>query len=320
MLVINKQDISRAVSTKQLVDIMEQAFISYENGDFLMPDRMHVHDDQNTLLLMPCFAKESFATKIVSVFPENSERNLPAIQGIVVLNNRQTGEPLAILNGPKLTAMRTAAVGSVAVRHLAPANAETLGIVGTGVQGFHQALFACSQIPFKKVLIFSARSESMQRFQDKLTPLIPDVKIAISSTVENLVEKSQVIITATSSSEPVLPNDDLLFSEKCVIGIGSFKPDMREFSQALFKKVAQIFVDTEFAIKESGDLAIPLRKEWIKTKQVNTLAKLITGKVKRDPSTTTCFKSVGMALFDLFAAEYVYKQCIDKGLGSNIDI
>ncbi|MBT6499245.1 MAG: ornithine cyclodeaminase family protein, partial [Deltaproteobacteria bacterium] len=277
-------------------------------------------DDKNTLLIMPCFAKEIFGTKLVSVFSENSKRNLPVIQGIVILNNRQTGEPVAILNGPKLTAMRTAAVGSVAIRHLAPANAETLGIIGTGVQGFHQALFACSEFNFKKVLIFSRHSESMERFMDKLAPLIPDVKIVIASTVRSLVEKSHVIITATSSSEPVLPNDEQLLSEKCFVGVGSFKPDMREFSHALFKNVSQIFVDTEFAIKESGDLAIPLRKDWIKMEQVFTLAKLITGKVKRNQSPTTCFKSVGMALFDLFAAEYIYEQSIDKGLGTRIDI
>ena len=320
MLVFNEEDITQAVSRNQLVDIMEQAFVSYENGDFLMPDRMHLHDDNNTLLLMPCFAKESFATKLVSVFPGNSERNLPVIQGIVVLNNRQTGEPVAILNGPKLTAMRTAAVGSVGVRHLAPANAETLGIIGTGVQGFHQALFAASQVPFQNILIFSRFSESMKRFQAKLAPLIPDVNIAVASTVESLVEKSQVIITATSSSEPVLPNDEKIFSEKCLIGVGSFKPDMREFSQALFKKALQIFVDTEFAVKECGDLAIPLREGWIRPEQVHTLAKLITGEVKRGSSTTTCFKSVGMALFDLFAAEYIYRQALDMGLGTRIDI
>ncbi|NQU65436.1 MAG: ornithine cyclodeaminase family protein [SAR324 cluster bacterium] len=320
MLVLNEQDITRAVLITQLVDIMGQAFITYENGDFLMPDRMHVHDDKNTLLLMPCFAKEIFGTKLVSVFPGNSERNLPVIQGIVVLNNRQTGEPVAILNGPKLTAMRTAAVGSVAIRHLAPANVETLGIIGIGAQGFHQALFACSQIPIQRVLIFNRHSESMKRFKDKLAPLVPAVKIAMANTVRSLVEKSQVIITATSSNEPVLPDDEQLFSEKCFIGVGSFKPGMREFSEALFKNMSQVFVDTEFAIKECGDLAIPLRKDWIKREQVHTLAKLITGKVKRNPSPTTCFKSVGMALFDLFAAEYIYKQAIDKGLGTRIDI
>ena len=70
MLVINEQDLTRAVSIKQLVDIMEQVFVTYENGDFLMPDRMHVHDDKNTLLIMPCFAKEIFGTKLVSVFSE----------------------------------------------------------------------------------------------------------------------------------------------------------------------------------------------------------------------------------------------------------
>lgn len=320
MLVINEQDISRAVSINPLVDVMEQVFVTYESGDFLMPDRMHVHDDQNTLLVMPCFARESFGTKLVSVFPGNSESSLPVIQGIVVLNSRQTGEPVAILNGPKLTAMRTAAVGSVAIRHLSPEKAETLGIIGAGVQGFHQALFACSQIPFKKVSVFSRHSGPMERFRDELAPLIPNVSITMASSVRNLVEESQVIITATSSSEPVLPDDEQLLAEKCFIGVGSFKPEMREFSQALFKTVSQVFIDTAFAIKESGDLAIPLRENWIKAEQVCTLAKLITGKAKRNPSPTTCFKSVGMALFDLFAAEYVYTQSIEKGLGTRIDI
>ena len=95
---------------------------------------------------MPCFGSDYFSTKLVSVFPKNLLIKEPMIYGSVILNDGQTGKPLAVMDGSKLTAMRTAAVGAVGVKHLSPENASTLGVVGLGIQGFHQALFACNDL------------------------------------------------------------------------------------------------------------------------------------------------------------------------------
>lgn len=320
MLAISEQDITSAASVDELTDAMEFAFRAYASGEFLMPDRMHVHSGENTLLLMPCFMEHSFSTKLVSVFPGNTSTNQPVIQGVVILNDGKTGKPLALLNGPKLTATRTAAVGSLGIRYLADKKADTLGIIGVGVQGMHQAIFACRQRPFKKLTIFARRSHSLSGFEQEMGEQFPHIKINKAKSVEELLDNSRVVITATSSHTPVMPDDKGLLKGKCFIGIGSFKPDMREFPRALYQLVDKIYTDTEFANKESGDLAEPLRQGWISESQVTTLSDLISGKKVLESNPTKCFKSVGMALFDLVAAELIYKKAKEKNLGTVVNL
>ena len=106
--------------------------------------------------------------------------------------------------------------------------------------------------------------------------------------------------------------------EKHIIGIGSYKPEMQELPDALFRTLNQIFVDTEHAKKESGDLSIRLANGLIQEDQIYTLGKLINKEIIIDDSQTTLFKSVGMALFDLIVARKIYLNALDKGIGTEV--
>jgi len=317
---LTENDILKAVSVNDLLDAIEASMYIYENKEYHMPQRLHVDHEGNTLLLMPCFTKDCFGTKLVSLFPKNPERNIPVLNGIMVLNDAQTGLPLALLNGPALTALRTAAVGSVSIRHLTPENTQSLGIIGAGVQGFYQARVACTARSLKDIFIFDLYLEKTTALIEKLPKVIPDVKLHEASSVEDLLEKSQVVITATTSLEPVLPDKGELLTGKHFVGIGSYKPNMREFPEALFSLLKTVFIDTDHALEESGDLIVPLRNNWIKQEQVTTLGRfLIENRSTEELRTqTTFFKSVGMALFDVCASKLIYEKAIQKGLGQNI--
>jgi ornithine cyclodeaminase/alanine dehydrogenase-like protein (mu-crystallin family) len=320
MLCISQENIEQAVTCQELINAMESAFKIYEENLFNMPNRMHIDHQNNTLLLMPCITDDFFSTKLVSVFPGNSEKNLPVVDGVVVLNDGQTGQALAVLNGSKLTAMRTAAIGSVGIRYLAPHNAKTLGLIGAGVQGFQQVQFACSERNIENVFIYDKFSTNLDDFCQKLKEKMPQVSFEIMTSVESLMKQSQVIITTTTSNEPVIPNQKDLFIGKNIIAIGSFKPDMRELPDVLSECVDQVFMDTDFAAKESGDLAIPLRNGVIQASQLLPLGKLITNKVQKSENPTTYFKSVGMALFDLVAARLIYQKAVQQKLGTLVSI
>jgi ornithine cyclodeaminase/alanine dehydrogenase-like protein (mu-crystallin family) len=287
-----------------------------------MPQRLHIDHEENTLLLMPCFTKDCFGTKLVSLFPQNPEMNIPVLTGIMVLNDAQTGLPLALLNGPALTALRTAAVGSVSIRHLTPENTQSLGIIGAGVQGFYQAWVACSARDLKDIYVFDLYPEKTTALIEKLSKVIPDVKLHAASCVEDLLEKSQTVITVTTSFEPVLPNNEELLAGKHFIGIGSYKPTVREFPQALFNMLKTVYIDTDTALEESGDLIIPLQKNWIRQEQVMTLGRFLIESTHKDEvkTETTFFKSVGMALFDVCASKLIYENAIQKSLGQIINI
>ncbi len=118
---------------------------------------MHVQDGDNTLLLMPCFTGDAIATKLVTIFPNNQTH--PTLHGLVVLNSNETGEVKGVLNGSFLTGMRTGAIGGSAVRHLAREDAASLAVIGTGTQGFYQAIAACTERPIKHIYLYNRSNE-----------------------------------------------------------------------------------------------------------------------------------------------------------------
>jgi len=321
MLFLNQKDLQDAVTRNEIVDSVEQAMRMYEERNFHMPDRMHVDYQGNTLLLMPCFTKESMGTKLVSLYPENDKKGLPVLYGVMVLNDGKTGKPLAVMDGSALTALRTGAVGSVSLRYMTSENVKTLGVVGAGVQGFNQTLTACTQRKFKRVYVYDRFPEKASQLKEKLLKRLKDVRVIKPKNVEELLKNSEVVITATTSMKPVLPDDEKLLQGKHIVGIGSYKPDMREFPKALFENIGTLAVDTDHAVRESGDLKVPLEKGWIQRDQIITLGKMIIGETPIDHkgSSTTIFKSVGMALFDLKVSELIYQKAREKGLGQKVD-
>jgi ornithine cyclodeaminase/alanine dehydrogenase-like protein (mu-crystallin family) len=308
MKLIDSKTIGKAVPIEKWVIAMEQALIDTATGVVEVPLRTHIDRGPNTLLLMPCFGEEYFSTKLVSVFPKNHLKKEPVIYGSVVLNDGQTGKPLAVLDGSKLTAMRTAAVGAVGIKYLALADASRLGIIGLGIQGFHQALFACQQRPIRQLRIIDHSKEIMARFTKSFNAYYPEIEVIQCLTSSDLCQASEIIITATGSHNPVVPGSGEWWKGKTMIGIGSYKPDMKEYPAEIFQDVKQVFVDTLHANAESGDLMDPLRKGLIKEKDVVPVANLILQKSEAIGE-SRFFKSVGMAAFDLYGAKLVY-ECI----------
>lgn len=309
MLQIDSNAIGTAAPISEWVTAMENALRDTAEGLVEVPPRTHLDRGENTLLLMPCFGQAYFCTKLVSVYPGNLKIKKPVIYGTVILNDGQTGEPLAALDGSKLTAMRTAAVGSIGIKYLAPENASRLGIIGLGIQGFHQALFACQQRPIREVRILDRTDSIMNRFGERFNAFYKDVKVIPCKNALELCKSSEIVITATGSQHPVVPGKKECWMGKTLIGIGSYKPDMREFPDLLFTNLNQVFVDTMHGINEAGDLLVPLEKKLVKIEQIIPVSDLVRGDIQPDGN-TRFFKSVGMAAFDLYAARLVYENIL----------
>ncbi len=263
MIVHDSNAIENAAPISAWVNAIEEAFVDTANGLIEVPQRLHLDRGENTLLLMPCFGEKYFSTKLVSVFPENLKKKKPMIYGSVVLNDGETGEPLAVLDGSKLTAMRTAAVGSVGIKYLAPQGATTLGIVGLGIQGFHQALFACQQRAIGQLFILDRSKSIMNRFKERFNAFYKDVEVIPCTNAMDLCRASEIIITATGSHQPVVPDKGAWWHGKTIIAIGSYKPVMREIPDDVFTDLSQLFVDTLHGLTEAGDLVEPYEEGLI---------------------------------------------------------
>lgn len=323
MLILTEQDIRQAFTMKEAMKAVTEAFLLYESGVYTMPARLHIENGSSTFLVMPCGAVGGFGTKVVSVSPNNASRRMPVTQGLMILGDSETGTPLALLNGTELTAMRTGAVGGVGVDYLAPPEASRVAVIGAGAQGLYQVLAVCEARKIRDVYIYTRTPEKIAGFismlEDRLSYI---VKFHIAINAEEAVQQADMIITATTSADPVLPEKPGLYQGKLIVGVGSFRPEMREFPQALFKVASVIYVDTEEALHETGDVRTPLEKGWITEGQVRPLCRVVADRqqVPVDREKALVFKSVGMALFDTAVAHALYRKAKEAGIGQSIKL
>lgn len=307
MIVLSKQEIEAIIDRDQMMDTIEEAYRIFGAGDFFMPPRPVVENENKTMMYMPCYTKEVIGTKILSIFPDNAKLGLPSIDGIVLLNDYTTGAPLAVMDGQAVTAWRTGAVGGVGIRHLSRKDCHTVGIVGAGAQGFHQALYACAARDIHTVYVFNHSDRDLTDYLDRLRKAIADpaVEVVQCKTVEELVKASDIICTTTPAASPVLPNDAELLRGKCIIAIGSYTPEMREIPDVIWDLVDKVYIELPYACEESGDLSQPIAEGRLKTEQTVLMNEYLASGEERDiqEGETTYFKSVGMGLFDVCIAQ-----------------
>jgi ornithine cyclodeaminase/alanine dehydrogenase-like protein (mu-crystallin family) len=312
MKFFDSKTISDIAPHSEWVEAMEMALKLSTTRRYVMPRRMHLDYGEDTFLLMPCITDEYWATKLVSFCPENKAIGRPSIYGTVILNDTKTGEPLAIMDGGIITAMRTAAVAAAGIKHLSPTDSHALGIIGTGAQGIYQALFACSVRKIEDIWAFDRNQDNLRRFVDDFKFWYPDIRIHPAADSDQVAINSQVIITATNSQNPVFSDSKELFSGKTFVGIGSYKPDCREFPEQLFRQLDQIFVDSIDGKNESGDLITPVKSQWIDDGNIFPIGDLLSGSIVTSDNKTRFYKTVGSAIFDLFAAKLVYEKQTDE--------
>ena len=316
MIFLGKEEVEKLVEPNEIMDQIEEAYRIFGADAYYMPPRPVIEHENKTLIYMPCFTEDIIGTKMLTIFPENAKLGLPSLDGLVILNDRTTGAPLAIMDGQAVTAWRTGAVGGVGIRHLSRKDARTVGIVGAGAQGFHQAVYACAARNIETVYIWNHSDRDLTDFMARLKKTIADpaVEVVQCKTVEELVKASDIICTATPSEEPVLPNDRELLEGKCIIAIGSYTPQMREIPDVIWNLVDNVYIELPYACEESGDLSQPLAEGRLTMDRVVLMDKFLASGADEDEiaKKTTYFKSVGMGLFDVCVAQKLLEKAKER--------
>ena len=320
MLYLNGNEIMRAITLDEVMKAVADAYILFEKGTCHVPDRAFYAHKGNKMIYMPCFAPDALITKILSFFPENRTKGKPTLDGVVLWSDPDSGEILAIMDAKKITALRTAAAGGLAVRYLSNPESKTLGIVGAGMQGLHLALFVASVRKIEHVYLYDTYRKEADSFARDLEAMLGRrVPCTLCKDTSELLKHSEIVITATTSPEPVLPDDSSLLADKCFVGVGSYAPSMREYPGAIWEVVDTVYVDLKYAMEESGDLSQPLEEGRLKPEQVETIATLVSGPViPPAKGKSNFFKTVGMSLVDLTTAGAIYKNAMAKGIGQTI--
>jgi ornithine cyclodeaminase/alanine dehydrogenase-like protein (mu-crystallin family) len=319
MLILQNDSIGNLLSLQEIVDAVERAMVAYEKNTVIVPLRMHLDKNKDTMISMPAWGDKYFSIKLANVFPANRDKNLPVTIGALVLNDGATGQPVALMNASKLTALRTGALGALGLKYLTPEDTTSIGLIGCGIQGIHQAVFACMVRNISTIFYLHRSDQGAEHLISFVKEHFPDVSIVASYSVKELLSKTNAIIAATTSPEPVLPDDEHLLKGKCLISIGSYKPSMQELPDAAFRLAGKLFIDSEFARVETGDCINPVKKNILKETDLYTLGKLITKEQRVDVRNNTTYKSAGMAVYDLFVAQAIYEKAIQLGQGVQVE-
>lgn len=323
MLILNETDMWKAVTLNEVMDGIEEAYAIHKAGNYKMPDRMVAERGGDMMLYMPCFLDSVIGTKMLAEFPGNPKKGYPYLSGLMLLNDADNGSTKAILNGGVLTAMRTGANGGVGMRYLSAPDCTSVGLVGCGVQGLHQLMYACEVRPIEDIYLFDAYAKDLTPFMNNLKQRLKrSVRIHACSTIYELLEGSQICISATQSVDPVYPDDEKLLRGKCFIAVGSWQPQKREIPDAVLKLVRHIYTEMPYACEESGDLRIPLERGTIAMENIKYMEDLIADTKSGAPhehNETTFFKSVGMGIFDAKVAELVYLNAQKRNIGQQIE-
>lgn len=301
VLILSEHNVRQLLPMDECIEAMDEVLRSLARGELHQPLRFVTRppDGETLMGLMPSRrGGESplWALKEIVIAPGNPARGLDAHQGAVLLHDGETGELLAILNASPITEIRTAAVSAVATRALAPAGARTVAILGAGVQG-------------------RSHTEAMRA-------VLGDVEIRTWSrrdggTPEEALRAADVICTCTSAREPIVRRGWLAPGAH-VNAVGSSIPSARELD-AETVAAATVFVDRrESALNEAGDLLLAgFGEERIAAE----LGEVLTGDHpgRSRANELTVFKSLGLGVEDLAAAELVVRKAREQGLGTEVE-
>lgn len=307
MRILDAKAVQQALPYPKLIDAIAETFLA----DTHAPERLHykiprASGNDVTMIFMPAWQRDGhIGVKLVTVSPDNRLRSLPAISASYLLLDGDTGQPLLMIDGPELTARRTAAVSALAAQYLAPELCRTHLILGAGAVAGCVARSHRAVRRIEKTLVWA---RSMMKAKALCTELNSEGILA--EPVEDLqtaVSESDLISTATLSAEPILLGGALR-QEVHLDLIGSYLPDMREADDAAVAG-AIIYADNPGgALKESGELSIPIASGVITPSALaGGLHDLVRQSSWRRPEGKTIFKSVGMAVSDFAAAQCVLK-------------
>jgi alanine dehydrogenase len=318
--ILAASDIDRAIDMSVAIDVMSAAFGQLAKGRATVPQRLGLETDTGLVLAMPGFLPDgqALAIKVVTVFPENSRRGLPSIFGLVVVLDASTGAPLALLEGGRLTALRTGAASGLAMKFMARSNARTVALFGAGVQARTQLAAVRAVRDIAEVRIVSRRAESAERLASELV----GVDAHVLHDPKQAIRGADIVITATTSPTPLFAGADLDPGTH-VTAIGAYAATMREVDSIAVTR-ARVVVDTRLgALAEAGDLIVPMREGVIRADHiVAELAELVSGTVRGRTSDEeiTLFKSVGHAAQDVALARCVLDVAAAQDLGVMVSL
>lgn len=301
---LDDERVRAVLDTGALIDLMERVLIEYSAGRVEQPVRtvFPVEPHGGHCFVMPAFGGD-LGVKVVNLYPENADRGLSTHQATILLFDPETGGLRAVLDGTRITEVRTAAVSAAATRLLAPSGASTLAILGSGAQARSHAEAMCAVRPIRDVRAWSPTADHLARFVQEAAR--EGVEVTAANSAEAAVDGAEIVVVATAAREPVLRGSWL--APGChVNSVGAPFPDRRELDDDVLRD-GVLFVDSrEAAAVESGDVILSGAEVYAE------IGAALAGTIPPRADETTVFKSLGMAIEDVATAAWVERRDRDS--------
>ncbi len=323
MLILSRDDVAKVLPHSELFEPLKKGFKMLSEGGCDMPLRtvIEMGRSDGVSLFMPAYGEAlgSAGLKLVTVMNQNPARNLPLIHSAYLYVSAETGEILGLMDAEYLTSARTAVASALATDQLGKSGGSVLGMFGTGVQAFAHVQAFTTLFDIKEVLLFPLTPELGEEFKGRLEAAL-DIPISVGDAGN--LRRADIICTCTTNTEPLFALDELKPGAH-INAMGAYRPHTREIGSDVVAGSVLVVDSYEGALTEAGELVIPIREGTITCDHIYaSLDELVAGK-KAVPDTkdrVTLFKSLGMAMEDLVAADLAYRRAKKQGVGTEITL
>ena len=325
-LLISRQDVDTVLTMDACLAAVETAFAELARGHADMPQRsvIRVPEHGGLFLGMPAHIggdEEVLGLKVVTVYPGNPAKGLPTIYGTLLLCDPTTGETVAIMDAGYLTAVRTGAASGVATKYLAREDSRVCTLFGAGGQARKQIEAVNLVRPLEKIFVVDPVDEMREAFVKDMSALL-GVPVEPTADAEAAVKAADIVVTASSSHDPVL-DGDWLRPGTHVNNIGSHSPDARELDTRTVVRSKFVADLKEANLAEAGDILIPIAEGAVGEDHIfASLGEIVIGEKpgRETDEEITVFKSCGLAVQDVSSARVVYEAAKAAGVGQSVDL
>lgn len=329
ILVLNKDEMEKVIDIKEAIEADKKALYAYSKGGADIPLRINLDIEKNNgqSLYMPGYLPEENAlgVKLVSVFPDNKDKNMTAVPSLMVMVDDKTGFPNAMMDGTYLTQLRTGAVSGAATDLLSREDSRIFTLIGTGGQAPLQLEAILSVRDIEEVYVYDINRERGEKFVSDMNIKYGEkynTKIFYAYDLENSIKKSDIITTVTTSKTKTF-EADWVKEGTHINAVGSYTPEMAEIDGKLILKSNKIYCDTKDALIESGDFRQLIDKNLFKEEDITgELGQLISKEIKgrENDREISFFETTGNAVLDIMVSKKIYDLAIEKNIGQFISL
>jgi len=314
-LLLDRKAVNNLMNMSDVINVVEEAFKMWGEGKVNMPPKAYLLVEHGDFRAMPAALPGCAGVKWVNAHPQNQSRNLPSVMAVIIYNDPETGYPLAIMDGTKITAYRTGAAAAIASKYLARQDSHTIGIIGAGCQAYTQIIAHAELFDLSSINVFDISEAAV----DKLIKSFPEFPVRSCSIQEAVL--SDIVCTLTPSRNPIIKKEWIIAGTH-INAVGADAAGKEELDPFILKE-AIVVVDDLRQASTGGEINVLIKKGIYTVNEVyGTLPELVVRKKKgrTDNKVITVFDSTGIAVEDIAVAKFLFEKGQQMGGYPSIDL